>query len=180
LLKVTESLTTKFSALEIAGITAITRISNAAINAGEKLIKSLSVDNISAGFEKFGEKTRSVQTLVAQGYALELVNDQLERLNWFTDETSYNFTDMVGNIAKFTATGAGLEESVTAMEGIALWAAMSGQNAQKASMAMYQLSQAMSKGVLKYDDWKSISNASMDTAEFRKKAAEAAVALGQL
>lgn len=180
LLKVTESLTTKFSALEIAGITAITRISNAAINAGEKLIKSLSVDNIAAGFEKFGEKTRSVQTLVAQGYALELVNDQLERLNWFTDETSYNFTDMVGNIAKFTATGAGLEESVTAMEGIALWAAMSGQNAQKASMAMYQLSQAMSKGVLKYDDWKSISNASMDTAEFRKKAAEAAVALGQL
>lgn len=180
LLKVTESLTTKFSALEIAGITAITRISNAAISAGEKMIKSLSVDNIAAGFEKFGEKTRSVQTLVAQGYALELVNDQLERLNWFTDETSYNFTDMVGNIAKFTATGAGLEESVTAMEGIALWAAMSGQNAQKASMAMYQLSQAMSKGVLKYDDWKSISNASMDTAEFRKKAAEAAVALGQL
>lgn len=50
------------------------------------------------------------------------------------------------NIAKFTATGKGLEESVTAMEGIALWAAASGQNATTASRAMYQLSQAMGAG----------------------------------
>ena len=109
----------KFSALEIIGITTLQRITNAAISTGESLVKSLSIDQISAGFEKFGSKTSSVATLVAQGNSLERVNEQLNRLNWFTDETSYNFTDMVANIAKFTASGKGLEESVTAMEGIA-------------------------------------------------------------
>lgn len=174
------NVTDKFSTLGIVGTTALINITNKAINAGEALIKSLSVDNISAGWDKFGEKTRAVGTLVGQGYDLSYVEEQMKRLNWFTDETSYNFTDMVSNISKFTATGKDLNESVSAMEGIALWAAASGQNATKASMAMYQLSQAMGKGVLKYDDWKSIQNASMDTKEFREQALKAAENLGKV
>lgn len=175
-----ETVQAKFSGLQIIAYTALEEITRKAINTGESLIKSLSTDNVSAGWEKFGNKTTSVATLTAQGYALEDVNEQLERLNWFTDETSYNFTDMVSNIAKFTATGQDLNTSVTAMEGIANWAALSGQNATKASQAMYQLSQAMGKGALKYDDYKSIQNASMDTQEFRQHALDAAVALGTL
>ena len=170
----------KFSALEVIGITALQRITNAAISTGESLVKSLSIDQISAGFAKFGSKTSSVATLVAQGNELERVNEQLDRLNWFTDETSYNFTDMVANIAKFTASGKGLEESVTAMEGIANWAALSGQNATTASRAMYQLSQAMGAGIMRKEDYKSIQNASMDTDEFRQKCLDAGVALGKL
>lgn len=168
----------QFSLLDAIGVAALMRIANQAVSTGERLVKSLSVDNVAAGWKKFGEKTGSVATLVSQGYALETVNAQLEKLNWFTDETSYNFTDMVSNISKFTATGQDLEKSVTAMQGIANWAALSGQNATTASRAMYQLSQAMGKGALKYDDWKSIQNASMDTQEFRKRALEAAQALG--
>ena len=170
----------KFSALEVIGITALQRITNAAISTGEFLVKSLSIDQISAGFAKFGSKTSSVATLVAQGNELECVNEQLDRLNWFTDETSYSFTDMVANIAKFTASGKGLEESVTAMEGIANWAALSGQNASTASRAMYQLSQAMGAGIMRKEDYKSIQNASMDTDEFRQKCLDAGVALGKL
>lgn len=170
----------KFSALEVIGITALQRITNAAISTGESLVKSLSIDQISAGFAKFGSKTSSVATLVAQGNDLEVVNEQLDRLNWFTDETSYNFTDMVANIAKFTASGKGLKESVTAMEGIANWAALSGQNASTASRAMYQLSQAMGAGIMRKEDYKSIQNASMDTDEFRQKCLDAGVALGKL
>ena len=170
----------KFSALEVIGITALQRITNQAISAGEALVNSLSMDQISAGWSKYGAKTKATQTLVAQGNALEDVNKQMEQLNWFTDETSYNFTDMQENIAKFTATGKGLEESVTAMEGIALWAAASGQNATTASRAMYQLSQAMGAGVMRKEDYKSIQNASMDTDEFRQKCLDAGVALGTL
>lgn len=170
----------KFSALNIIGVTALTNITNSAVNAGKQLVKSLSVDQIAAGWEKFGSKTSSVATLVSQGYELETVNEQLSRLNWFTDETSYNFTDMVANIAKFTATGQDLETSVTAMEGIANWAALSGQNASTASNAMYQLSQAMGAGVMRKEDYQSIQNASMDTAEFRQKCLDAGVALGTL
>lgn len=180
LLSAVNSVNDRFNALNVIGTTALVNITNKAISAGEALIKSLSVDNIASGWGKFEEKTKNVGTLVGQGFDLAEVEEQMERLNWFTDETSYNFTDMVNSISKFTATGKGLTESVTAMEGIALWAAASGQNATTASRAMYQLSQAMGKGVLKYDDWKSIQNASMDTIEFRQQALEAAVALGKV
>ena len=139
-----------------------------------------SLGQMGAGFEKYGEKTGAVATLQAQGYALETVNEQLEKLNWFTDETSYNFVDMSKSIGKFTASGRGLEESVDAMMGIATWASLSGQNAQTASSAMYQLAQAMSVGSLKLDNYKSIQNAGMDTAEFRQNALDAAVAIGTL
>ena len=175
-----DAVSAKFSALQVIGITALANITNSAVNAGKSLIKSLSVDQLTAGWQKFSDKTTSVATLVAQGNAIEDVNNQLDRLNWFTDETSYNFTEMVSNIAKFTATGKGLNESVTAMEGIATWAALSGQNAQTASRAMYQLSQAMGAGVMRLEDYKSIQNASMDTEEFRQKCLDAGVALGTL
>lgn len=175
-----EAVTVKINGWEMASMAAINNIVNRAIDAGVSLTKSLSTDNIVAGWTKYGDKTTSVATLVSQGYGLETVNEQLERLNWFTDETSYNFTDMVSNIAKFTATGQDLESSVTAMEGIATWAAKSGQNAQKASSAMYQLAQAMGKGALKLDDYKSIQNVSMDTDEFRQACLDAAVQLGKL
>ena len=175
-----DSVKARFSALDVVAVTALANITNSAVNAGKRLISSLSVDQISAGWDKFGEKTTSVATLVAQGNAIEDVNKQLDLLNWFTDETSYNFTDMVSNIAKFTASGKGLEESVTAMEGIATWAALSGQNAMTASRAMYQLSQAMGAGVMRREDYRSIQNASMDTMEFRENCIQAAIALGTL
>lgn len=175
-----DTVSDRFTTLGVIGTTALIKITNQAIDAGEKLLKSLSIDQITAGWQKFGDKTTSVGTLVAQGNSLEFVNEQMDRLNWFTDETSYNFTDMVSNIAKFTASGQGLKESVTMMEGIALWAAASGQNAGTASRAMYQLSQAMGSGVMRKEDWKSIQNTSMDTDEFRQVALDTAVALGKL
>ena len=170
----------RFSALEIAGITALSKITNAALNAGTNLVKALSVDNIYSGWAKLQQKANSMSTLISQGYDTEVVEKQLEKLNWFSDETSYNFTDMIDNIAKFTATGKGLEDSVTAMEGIALWAAKSGQNASKASAAMYQLSQALGAGFMRKEDWKSIQNYSMDTDEFRQAVLDTAIAMGTL
>lgn len=177
---VVEASKAKWDALEVVAVGALLKIGSQAVATGERLVKSISVDQIAAGWTKFSDKTTSVATLVAQGNAIEYVNEQLAKLNWFTDETSYNFTDMVSNIAKFTATGKGLEESVQAMEGIASWAALSGQNPATASRAMYQLSQALSAGYMRREDWKSIQNVSMDTDEFRQKTIEAAVALGTL
>lgn len=177
---VVEASKEKWGALEVVAVGALLKIGSQAVTAGERLAKSISVDQIAAGWTKFSDKTTSVATLVAQGNSIEYVNEQLAKLNWFTDETSYNFTDMVSNIAKFTATGKNLDESVQAMEGIASWAALSGQNAATASRAMYQLSQALSAGYMRREDWKSIQNVSMDTDEFRQKTIEAAIALGTL
>lgn len=175
-----EKISSGFSALETIAVGALLRIGDQAVVAGEKLLKSLTVDQISAGWEKFSDKTTSVATLISQGYDLDTVEEQLDRLNWFTDETSFNFVDMIANIAKITATGRGLKDSVTAIEGIANLTALSGQNAAAGSRAMYQFAQALGAGYMRLEDWKSIQNLSMDTDEFRQKSLDAAVALGTL
>lgn len=171
----------KFSALEIAGVTALANISNKATNMAENLIKSMTgINMITSGWTKFQNMTRNVGTLVGQGFDQDKVYKQLEKLNWYTDETSYDITSMVENIGKFTATGRDLDECVTAMIGIANWTAKSGQNASVATRAMYQLSQALSAGYMRLEDYKSIQNLSMDTEEFRQVALDTAVALGTL
>lgn len=188
-----EAVRMKFSALEIMAITALTNITNKAVDAGMSLAKSLSLDQITAGMSKYEQKTTAVQTIMsatsqtweeqakAVGFAgtqMEFVDEQLEKLNWFSDETSYSFTDMTSNIGKFTSNGVALQDSVQAMEGISSWAAKSGQNTQAASRAMYNLAQALSVGAVKLIDWKSIENANMATTEFKQTVLDTAVELG--
>lgn len=187
-----DQVTVKINRMEYVAAAAITNITNRVINFGIQMVKSLSIDNIAAGWAKFGQKTVSIATLMAQTLKvngkeltdtvekLSTVNGLMEKLVWFSDETSYSFTDMVGNAGKFIAAGLDLDVSVKAMEGIATWAAISGQNASTASRAMYQLSQAMGKGKIQLIDWKSIQTANMDTAQFRQNVLETAVAMGQL
>lgn len=143
-------------------------------------VKDMTINQLAAGWDKYAEKTEAVATLIGQGYDMDTVNAEMAKLNRYTDETSYQFTNMVQSIGKFTAAGQSLEDANLAMQGIANWAALSGANATKASSAMYQLSQAMGKGALKLDDYKSVQNLGMDTQEFRNQALEAAVALGTL
>ena len=186
--KAADTLGGKFSTLEIAAITAISNITNRAVDSGIRLAKSLSVDQVTAGWDKYAQKTEAVQTIMAAtakdfkdtSVQMAYVNDQLEKLNWFTDETSYNFVDMVNNIGKFTSNNVALDKSVTAMIGISNWAGISGAKVQEASRAMYNLSQAVSMGAVTLLDWKSIENANMGTYEFKQMAIEAAVAAGTL
>lgn len=175
-----EALATKFNKLGIVGVTALTNIVNKAVDAGEKMVKALTVDNVAAGWKKFAENTKNIGTIVSQGYSMSDVEKEMKRLMFFTDETSYSYADMVNNISKFTAAGKSLHDSVDAMQGIALWAGSAGVNAQKASMAMYQLSQALGAGYMRKEDWKSIQNYNMDIKEFREMALEAGVAAGTL
>lgn len=180
LIAAADTVTNKLSNLGIVGVTALTNLTNKAVDAGSRLVKSLTIDQITEGWNKMDQITKATGTLISQGYDMSEVESQLNRLNWFTDETSYNLTDMVDSISKFTAAGKGLKDSTTAMEGIALWAALSGQNASTASRAMYQLSQALGAGYMRLEDYRSIQNASMDTDEFRQKTIDTAIALGTL
>lgn len=187
-----EKVEASLSHFQIVAFAVINRVTNKIIDLGVNFVKALSVDNISAGWTKFGQKTTSVATLAAQkikiagkeiedtGEKMKVINDQLDKLNFFSDETSYNFTDMIDNIGKFTAAGRSLDESVNAMMGIANWAALSGQNASVASRAMYQLSQALGKGYVQLIDWRSVGTANMDTQEFRETVLQTAVDIGEL
>ena len=176
-----ETVQAKFSMLEVVAISALNNIVNKAVDAGLSLTKSLTIDQVTAGYSKFNDKVQSTATIMsATGKSVEEVESQLQKLNWFTDETSASFTDMTSNIGKFTNAGVPLETAVTAMQGISTWGYKSGATINEMGRAMYNLSQAMAVGSVKLMDWKSIENANMATTEFKQTAIDTAVALGTL
>ena len=176
-----DQITSKFSILENAASVALGNIMTQAINAGASLVKSLTVDQVAAGWSKYESKTQSVQTIMAAtGKSIDYVNSRLEKLMWFSDETSYDFADMVNNIGKFTSAGVDLDVAVNSMMGISNWAAISGAGIQQASRAMYNLSQSIGMGYVGVTDWRSIELANMATLEFKNVAIEAGIAMGQL
>ena len=182
-----DNISSKFTAMGVAAVTAIAKISNSVMDLAGNAIQNL-IANAEAGYGRYNEMMASVQTIMYAtrsqwddtGAQMDYVTDKIDKLNWYTDETSYNLSDMTNSIGKFVSAGVGLDDAVTAMEGIASWAAISGQNAEKASYAMYNLSQAMAIGKVTTADWKSIENANMATTEFKKQAIYAAIEAGKL
>ena len=168
----------KFSALDVIGVTALTNITNQAVNAGKRMISALTIDPVKTGLQEYETQINAVQTILAntesKGTTLDQVNQALEELNKYADMTIYNFTEMTRNIGTFTAAGVDLDTSVTAIQGIANLAAVSGSTSQQASTAMYQLSQALSSGTVKLMDWNSVVNAGMGGQVFQDALKETA------
>lgn len=176
-----ESVRSKFSALEVMGITALANITNSAVNYGKRLVSAFTVDPIRTGFQEFELKMGSIQTIMAStGESLETVNEYLNELNEYSDKTIYSFSDMTNNIGKFTNAGVKLKDAVLAIKGVSNEAAISGANANEASRAMYNFAQALSAGYVKLIDWKSIENANMATVGFKQELINTAVAVGTL
>lgn len=178
LLNALDNLSQKFSAVEVIGVTALMRITNQAVDAGERLVKALSLDPIISGFQEYETQINAVQTILAntssKGTTLDQVNAALDGLNHYADLTIYNFTEMTRNIGTFTAAGVDLNTSVSAIKGIANLAAVSGSTSQQASTAMYQLSQALASGTVKLQDWNSVVNAGMGGQVFQDALKETA------
>ena len=160
-----ETVKMRFSALEVMAMTALSNITNSALNAGKNIVSALTIDPIKTGFQEYETQINAVQTILAntqsKGTTIDQVNAALDELNKYTDQTIYNFTEMTRNIGTFTAAGVDLDKSVTSIKGIANLAAASGSNAQQASTAMYQLSQAIAAGKVSLQDWNSVVNAGM-------------------
>lgn len=174
-----ETVQAKFSAFEVMAVTALANITNSAINAGKQMLRSLTIEPVSQGFNEYELKMGSIQTIMAStGASLEEVNGYLADLNEYSDKTIYSFADMTQNIGKFTNAGVKLEDAVLAIKGISNEAAVSGANANEASRAMYNFAQALSAGHVKLIDWKSIENANMATVEFKNELLKAAEAAG--
>lgn len=177
-----ETISSKFSALNIVGITALTNLTNSALTAGKKILSALTIDPIKSGLEEYETKMNSIQTILtntqSKGTTLDQVTDTLNELNTYADQTIYNFAEMTRNIGTFTAAGIGLEDSAIAIKGIANLAAGSGSNAQQASTAMYQLSQALAAGSVKLQDWNSVVNAGMGGELFQNALKETAAQMG--
>ena len=167
-----------FSAVEVAAITAISNITNKLTDMGLNLAKSLSLDQLTSGWEKYESKSKSVGTLLAQGIGLDEINTVIDKLQWFTDETSYSFQEMFNTITKFQSSGLSLTESLETVEGIALAAASVGQNAAVATSSMIQLQQAIPTGFIKYKDWQEgFINRNMASREIQEWIADTAASM---
>ena len=174
-----ETVQAKFSAFEVVAMTALSNITNSAVNAGKRLLSSLTIEPVSTGFNEYELKMGSIQTIMAStGESLDKVNQKLDELNRYSDRTIYSFSDMTTNIGKFTNAGVKLDDAVAAIQGVSNVAAVSGANANEASRAMYNFAQALSAGYVKLIDWKSIENANMATVEFKQSLLDTALAMG--
>lgn len=176
-----ESVSNRFTMLGRIGVQVMDRISNSIINTGERLVKSLTVDQISTGWIKYGQKTASVQTIMnATGKTINEVNGYLDKLMWFSDETSYNFTEMTSALGTMTSSGGKIEKLIPMIEGMAAATAFAGKGASEFSRVIYNLNQSYGQGYLSYMDWKSVELANIGSEQLKQTIIDTAVAVGTL
>ena len=94
----------------------------------------------------------------SSGTTIGHIEDVLDELNLYADKTIYNFTQMTQAIGQFTTAGVDVDTSATAVKGIANLAAYVGAPAADASRSMFQLSQALSTGRVRLQDWMSLEH----------------------
>jgi hypothetical protein len=173
-----DDIANRFKAMSVVAITALATIAQRAVSTGLSVAKSLTVAPIAAGLHEYETNLNSIQTILSntqwQNTTLKDVNESLRILNEYSDKTIYNFGQMARNIGTFTAAGVKLDVATNAIKGIANLAAISGSNAEQASAAMYQLSQALATGTLKLIDWNSVVNAGLGGKVFQDALIETA------
>ncbi|FAA01432.1 MAG TPA: tape measure protein [Siphovirus UK_ancient_CT89] len=175
--------TSRFSALQSVAFGALASIGGKITEIGSSMLSSFTVQPLIDGMKEYELQLNSVQTILAntaqKGETIQTVNAALDQLNTYADQTIYNFGEMTSNIGKFTAAGIGLDDSVASIKGLANWAAVAGANSEATSRAMYQLSQAMSAGTVKLQDWMSLENAGIATKQFQDQLIQTAQVHGK-
>ena len=169
-----------FSAMSVAAVAALGTIVSRATSAGMNLAKSLSVKPMAEGFDMYENKLKTIQVIHANtGASVGKITGILSGLNDYANKTVYSFKDMTTNLGTFTAAGVGLKTAKTDMIGLSNLAAASGSNTQQASMAMYQLSQAVAAGKVGLQDWNSVVNAGMGGSKFQNALKKNGVEMGK-
>lgn len=171
----------KFSALDVVAFTALQRITDKVISTGEQMVKSLSTDNITRGWDKYTEKTGNVQTIMnATGKSIDTVNGYLNKLMWYSDETSFSFNEMTSAISQATASGGDLKKMVTMVMGIANATADAGKSGYAFQSTIRNLIQSYSAGYLQLMDWKSLNLMGTATKALKQELINTAVELGTI
>ena len=181
LLKAADTVSTRFSTMGIIGARTLERITDKALDAGAALVKSLTIDQITSGYSKYEQKTSSIQTLVnSTGLSVKEINRYLDQLMWFSDETSYSFTEMVNALATMSASGGDINSLIPMIQGVANATAFAGKGATEFSRVMYNLNQSYTAGYLSYMDWKSVEQAGAASKQLKQIFLDTAVAEGKL
>lgn len=143
--------------------------------------KELTVGQIGTGWSKYEQKTASVQTIMnATGKSIDEVNGYLDKLMWFSDETSYSFSEMTAALGTLTSSGGDINKMIPMIEGMATATSFAGKGAAEFSRTIYNLNQSYSQGYLSWLDWKSVEQANVSSEQLKQTLIDTAVELGTL
>lgn len=176
-----DTLKVKFNALDVIAVAALTNITNKIVDTGERLVKSLSVDQVASGWNKYTEKTSNVQTIMnATGESIDNVNGYLNKLMWYSDETSYSFSEMTSALSQMTAAGGDIKKMIPMIMGIANATADAGKTGFAFQSTIRNLTQSYSAGHLQLQDWKSLNLMGTATKALKQELIDTAVEMGKL
>lgn len=182
LMEAIDGVKVQFTALGAITNRVMQRITDSVLDTGKKMLKSLTIDPIMSGYSKYEDKTASVQTLLnSTGLSLDEVNGYLSKLMWFSDETSYSFTQMSSALATMTSAGGDVAKIVPMLQGVANATAFAGKSAREFSGAIFNLNQSYSGGFLSYMDYNSLDRTyNMFSKQLKQAFIDNAKALGKL
>lgn len=198
-----ESLNNKFSTLGIIGANVVSRLTQEFMNSLLPIINTVAstissltfnFETMSQSFGKYEQMIVNQQTIMSavagkikdeltgEVYGMEDVAEIINRLRWYTDETSYNLDQMVSAIGDFTSSGQDLADSEEMILGIANACADAGISADKADIAMRGFSRAIGSGGITLQTWNTMLKTSgiTNSERFKQSLLDAAEATGSL
>ena len=177
-----ENLSGKFEGMRVVALGALAAIGAKVVDLGIQFGRDL-VNNMTKaardGFAEYETQINAIQSILSntkfKGENIDTVNAALDSLNHYSDQTIYNFTEMVSGIKTLTTAGMNLSPAVDTVKGFANVAALAGTNSQQmASALQYGLTQAISKGKMLTQDWMSLETSGMASEAFRNSLIETA------
>ena len=179
-----DNLSNRFSAWGIVGMEVIQRLTDFAIDKGIEMAKALSVDQITAGWQKYEEVSSNVYAIanqVSNGETFEDVTRAIEKLSWYSDATSFSLSDMTSALTSFVAQGVDLETATSMIMGMGNSITYAGANAKEGSGAFQVFAKSFGKGYIGLQQWNQLgSTYRIATYELKQQALDAAVAMGKL
>ena len=176
-----DTINNRFNVVTYAVNALVANLTNKAVNAAERFVKSLSVDQVAAGWNKYNQQLSYVQTIMnATGKSVEDVDKIIAKLAWFSDETSFSLNEMMSALSTAAASGADLEKVIPMVEGIATATAYAGKSGSEFVHVIRNIMQSYSSGYLSLMDWKSVELMQVNSKQLEQTLIDTAVELGKL
>jgi len=160
----------KFSTLAAAGAVALGNLAATAAQRGAEIIKSLTLDPITEGFDQYQDKMQSVmmlETSLGKG-AQGQIEATMKDLNNYAKLTIYNVSDMNSALGQMVSQGVSLGDASTAIKGFGNAAAAAGVNTNVfSSQLQTALLPALALGKLQGQNWMQLRQSGIATVAFK-------------
>lgn len=152
----------RFSTMGIAATKVLTDIVGSVERAAKQMVNKFAITPIMDGLGEYQTQMDSIATLkLGSGKGTKEVLTWLDDLNEYADNTVYNFTQMTQAFGRQVIAGVDPEQSLEIIKGYMNLAAGHGVSNARAMGSLEQLNQALTKGYMALEDYKSLENASM-------------------